>query len=105
MKGTILLRCQFSPCSFANAVIPECPSAYPSRETVRYLKKPLQVAGIEEGAVFRRLRGTTAIGERLGADSVSALYKSVVKWLGWPEKHVNEVSGHSIRELLKICWP
>lgn len=72
-------------------------SAYLSRETVRYLKMWLKSAGIQEGAIFRRLRGTKAIGKRLGAESVSGLYKSVAKWLGWPEKHVKEVSGHSIR--------
>jgi integrase len=72
-------------------------SAYLSHETVRLLKMWLEEAGIREGAIFRRLIGRNHVGGRLGADAVAVIYKRVARWVGWPEKHVKEVSGHSIR--------
>jgi integrase len=72
-------------------------SAYLSRETVRHLKAWLKAADIHEGAIFRRLIGRNRVGGRLNPAAIANIYKRVAQWVGWPERHVNEVSGHSIR--------
>jgi hypothetical protein len=33
----------------------------------------------------------------LNAAAIANIYKRVAQWVGWPEKKVKEVSGHSIR--------
>jgi integrase len=71
--------------------------AYLSRETVRWLKIWLEKAGIEEGAVFRRLISTKAVGGPLSPGSISPLFKRVGQWIGLPAKSVATVSGHSMR--------
>src|SRR5271168_2870732 len=72
-------------------------SAYLSRETVRWLKIWLENAGVEEGAVFRRLIGRAQIGGRLNSGSVSLIFKRVAQWIGMPARYVASVSGHSKR--------
>jgi integrase len=82
-------------------------AAYLSRTTVRYLRQWLEAAGIEEGAVFRRVigRGTVTtdedgrgrIGERLSVDAIAQAFKRVAKWIKMPPEEVAQVSGHSIR--------
>src|SRR5271154_4778803 len=71
--------------------------AYLSRETVRWLKVWLEHAGIEEGAVFRRLIGQTQVGGVLNPGSIAPIFKRVAQWIGMPERVVNQVSGHSTR--------
>ena len=71
--------------------------AYLSRETVRRLKAWLERAGIEEGAVFRRLIGQRQIGGPLNPGSIAPIFKRVAQWIGMPERFVNRVSGHSTR--------
>jgi hypothetical protein len=48
--------------------------AYLSRTTVRWLKVWLEHAGVEEGAVFRRLIGRTQIGGHLNSGSVALIF-------------------------------
>jgi integrase len=82
-------------------------TAYLSRTTVRYLKLWLNAAGIEEGAVFRRVigRGTAQalpngrgrIGGRLSVDAIAQAFKRVAEWIKMPPEEVAQVSGHSIR--------
>jgi integrase len=72
-------------------------SAYLSRETVRWLKLWLEHAGIEEGAIFRRLIGQTQIGGPLNAGSIAPIFKRVAQWIGMPVRFVEKVSGHSTR--------
>jgi integrase len=71
--------------------------AYLSRETVRWLKVWLEHAGVEEGAVFRRLIGNNQIGGALNPGSIAAIFKRVAQWIGMPERFVDHVSGHSTR--------
>src|SRR5271168_3681976 len=71
--------------------------AYLSRTTVRWLKLWLEHAGVEEGAVFRRLIGRAQIGGRLNSGSVSLIFKRVAQWIGMPARYVASVSGHSTR--------
>jgi integrase len=71
--------------------------AYLSRETVRWLKVWLENAGIEEGALFRRLIGQTQIGGALNPGSIAQIFKRVAQWIGMPERFVEQVSGHSTR--------
>jgi integrase len=71
--------------------------AYLSRETVRWLKVWLEHAGIEEGAVFRRLVGQNQVGGPLNPGSVAPIFKRVAQWIGMPERFVEQVSGHSTR--------
>src|SRR6204780_5958809 len=51
--------------------------AYLSRTTVRWLKVWLDHAGVEEGALFRRLIGRAQIGGPFYSGSVSLIFKSV----------------------------
>jgi integrase len=71
--------------------------AYLSRETVRWLKVWLDHAGIDEGAVFRRLIGRGEIGGMLNPGSIAPIFKSVAQWIGMPARFVARVSGHSTR--------
>src|SRR5580658_8506377 len=71
--------------------------AYLSRTTVRWLKVWLEHAGVEEGAVFRRLIGRAQIGGPLYSGSVSLIFKRVARWIGMPARYVDAVSGHSTR--------
>src|ERR1700722_292997 len=72
-------------------------SAYLSRETVRWLKIWLEHAGIDDGALFRRLIGRNQIGGPLNPGSIAPIFKRVAQGVGMPEKAVNCVSGHSTR--------
>jgi integrase len=72
-------------------------SAYLSRETVRWLKVWLEHAGIEEGALFRRLIGQTQIGASLNPASIAQIFKRVAAWIGMPDRIVGHISGHSTR--------
>jgi integrase len=56
--------------------------AYLSRETVRWLKVWLAHAGIEEGAVFRRLIGKDQIGGPLNPGSIAPILKGRRSGLG-----------------------
>src|SRR5450631_3441562 len=69
--------------------------AYLSRTTVRWLKVWLEHAGVEEGAVFRRLIGRAQIGGPLNSGSVSLIFKRVAQWIGMPARYVAGISGHS----------
>jgi integrase len=71
--------------------------AYLSRETVRWLKLWLEHAGIEEGAVFRRLIGQNKIGGALNPGSIAPIFKRVAQWIGLPERVIKTISGHSTR--------
>jgi integrase len=72
-------------------------SAYLSRETVKWLKIWLEHAGIDEGAVFRRLIGQLQIGGPLNPGSIAPIFKRVAQWIGIPERYLRLVSGHSTR--------
>jgi hypothetical protein len=43
------------------------------------------------------LIGRNKVGPRLNPGAIANIYKRVAQWVGWPEKQVKEVSGHSIR--------
>jgi integrase len=72
-------------------------SAYLSRETVRWLKRWLESAGINEGVIFRRLVGSNRIGGALNPGSIAPIFKRVAQWIGMPERFAKLVSGHSTR--------
>src|ERR1700730_14553169 len=72
-------------------------SAYLSRETVRWLRAWLEHAGINEGALFRRLIGQNQIGGSLNPGSIAPIFKRVAQWIGMPERLIGRVSGHSTR--------
>jgi integrase len=90
-SGTMLIR------RSKTDSVGEGAQAYLSHETVKWLEKWLDAAGIEEGAIFRRLIGQNRVGERLHADIIADIYKRVARWIGMPAKRVNQVSGHSVR--------
>jgi integrase len=71
--------------------------AYLSRTTVRWLKVWLEHAGIEDGAVFRRLVGRGLVGGALNPGSIAPIFKRVAQWVGMPARVVAKVSGHSTR--------
>jgi hypothetical protein len=90
-SGTMLMRRSKTDAAGEGA------QAYLSHETVNWLVKWLESPGIKEGAIFRRLIGRNRVGNRLHADIVADIYKRVARWVGMPAKHVDQVSGHSIR--------
>jgi hypothetical protein len=57
----------------------------------------LEHAGIQEGALFRRLIGQDKIGGPLNPASIARIFKRVAQWVGMPERVVKHVSGHSTR--------
>jgi hypothetical protein len=71
--------------------------AYLSPDTVGYLKSWLQVSGITEGAVFRRLIGREKIGPRLQVDAIAQTFTRVAEFVGMAEDEMQQASGHSIR--------
>jgi integrase/recombinase XerD len=71
--------------------------AYPSRETVRWLKVWLEHAEISEGALFRRLIGRDQVGGSLNPGSIARVFKLVAQWIGMPARFVEHISGHSTR--------
>jgi integrase len=72
-------------------------TTYLSHDTVKWLRIWLENAGIDEGAIFRRLVGRNRVGDRLHADIIADIYKRVARWVGMAAKQVNQVSGHSVR--------
>ncbi len=66
-----------------------------SRSTVRWLKVWLEYAGVEEGAIFRRLIGRDQIGGPLNPGSIAAIFKRVARWIGMPARYIAGVSGQS----------
>ena len=71
--------------------------AYLSPDTVEYLQAWLKRAGINSGAVFRRLIGRGRIGPRLQVDAIAQTFKRVAEFVGMTEEEMRLVSGHSIR--------
>jgi len=90
-SGTILIRRSKTDAAGEGA------RAYLSQETVKWLQQWLDSAGIEDGAVFRRLIGQNRVGERLHADIIADIYKRVARWVGMSARQVGQVSGHSVR--------
>jgi len=90
-SGTILIRRSKTDAAGEGA------QAYLSHKTVRCLEKWLGAAGIEEGAIFRRLIGQNRVGDRLHADIIADIYKRVARWVGMPARLVDQISGHSVR--------
>ena len=90
-SGTVLIR------RSKTDTVGQGATAYLSRETVRHLQVWLTIAGINEGALFRRLIGRNRIGERLHADIIADIYKRIARNIGMPATRVAQVSGHSIR--------
>ena len=72
-------------------------AAFLSRETVRWLKRWLESAEINEGVIFRRLIGQRQIGRPLNPGSIAPIFKRVAQWIGMPERYLKLVSGHSTR--------
>jgi integrase len=90
-SGTLLIRRSKTDAAGEGA------RAYLSHDTVKWLRLWLESSGIEEGAIFRRLIGRSRVGERLHADIIADIYKTVARWVGMSAKQVNQVSGHSLR--------
>ena len=59
-----------------------------SSTTVRWLKVWLEHAGVEEGAIFRRLIGHGQIGGALNSGSVALIFKRVAQRIGMPVPYV-----------------
>ena len=90
-SGTVLIR------RSKTDQVGEGARAYLSRETIRHLQHWRASAGIEDGAVFRRLIGRKRVGDRLHADIIADIFKRVGKWIELPAEDVSAISGHSIR--------
>ena len=70
---------------------------YLAPQTARYVRTWLEVSGIRNAAVFRRIIGRARVADRLGADSVTDVLKRVVARIGLPREAVQATSGHSLR--------
>jgi integrase len=72
-------------------------TAYLSPLTMRLLNQWIREAGIKEGAIFVRVRGSAGVGESLTAQNVTAVFKKVGQWIGLDRKEWECLSGHSVR--------
>jgi integrase len=72
-------------------------TAYLSPLTMRLVNQWIKEAGIKEGAVFVRVRGTAGVGESLTAQNVTTVLKKVGKWIGLKKEEWERISGHSAR--------
>jgi integrase len=59
-------------------------------------RKPEQPGASEKRTLFARVAGSTA-ADVLTAQSVSAIFRKVGKWIGLPAEEVRRISGHSCR--------
>ena len=74
----------------------ECAQLYVAPDSVRLVQAWLDRAQIHQGKVFRALtRGT--IGEALGGNEVSRIFKRMARAAGLPAQVVEHISGHSTR--------
>ncbi len=71
--------------------------SYLSRQTVRHVLRWQEQSGITTRALFRRIAGRHRAGERLTADAISPILKSVAQRIALPTEQVRAVSGHSVR--------
>jgi hypothetical protein len=71
--------------------------AYLSPDTVGYLQGGLKVAGINSGAVFRRLIGRGGIGPRLQVDAIAQTFKRVAEFVGMTEDEIQSARGGMAR--------
>jgi integrase len=72
-------------------------AAYLSPLTMRLLREWISKAGIKEGAIFLRVRGSAGVGEVLTPQSVMAVLRKVGKWIGLEREEWEKLSGHSAR--------
>jgi pyridoxal biosynthesis lyase PdxS len=64
---------------------------------MRLLREWISKAGIKEGAIFLRVRGSAGVGEVLTAQSVMAVLRKVGRWIGLDREEWERISGHSAR--------
>jgi integrase len=72
-------------------------TAYLSPLTMRLVTEWLCQAGIKEGPMFVRVRGSAGVEKVLTAQSVMAVLRKVGKWIGLDEEEWESISGHSAR--------
>lgn len=70
---------------------------YLAPDTVRLLRKWIELASITEGKVFRRLVGKRKVAEPLTPATVVDVFQRVGKWLGLPREAWRGLTGHSAR--------
>jgi len=64
---------------------------------MRLLREWNSKAGIKEGAIFLRVRGSAGVEEKLTPQSVMAVLRKVGKWIGLEKEKWERISGHSAR--------
>ena len=72
-------------------------AAYLSPLTMRLLKEWINQAGINAGAIFVRVLGSSRVGESLTPQVVSTVFRRVGQWIGLERKEWENLSGHSVR--------
>ena len=70
---------------------------YLAPDTLRLLRHWMDVAGIVDGKIFRRVIGKHTVGKPLTPASVVAVFQRVGKWLGLPREAWLGFTGHSAR--------
>ena len=70
---------------------------YLAKDTVALLRAWLRQAGIADGRLFRSVRKSGGIGERLDPSQVPRIFKEMARRAGLPDELVEGVSGHSTR--------
>ena len=68
-----------------------------ARDTVKLVRRWLTGSGVDDGRLFRSLRGAGAVGEKLDASQVPRIYKEMARHAGLNEDLVVRLSGHSPR--------
>ena len=72
-------------------------TAYLSPLTMRLVGEWLDASRRKSGTLFARVLGNTEAGDVLTAQSVSAVFRKVGKWIGLPKAEWERISGHSCR--------
>ena len=70
---------------------------YLARDTVRMVRRWLELGGVGGGPMFRSVRKAGSVGGKLDASQVPRIYKAMARLAGLPGDIVDSLAGHSTR--------
>ena len=70
---------------------------YLARDTVRMVRRWLELGGVGGGPMFRSVRKEGSVGGKLDASQVPRIYKAMARRAGLPGDIVDSLAGHSTR--------
>ena len=70
---------------------------YLARDTVRMVRRWLELSGVAGGRMFRSVRKDGNVGEKLDASQIPRIYKRMARLAGLPGDLADALAGHSTR--------